>query len=106
MVPLEASKAEDNIMNIVTTIGPASWEPAVVRQFLQLGVHCVRFPFAKETPEAHSARAAQIRELSRNEGIPVLLMADLPGGKPRLTNPEPLGVTSDRQYRIAPGVTS
>jgi pyruvate kinase len=88
-------------MDIVTTIGPASWDRTIVGAFFQLGVRCIRFPFSKLRPDVHLTNCAMVREVARELGIPVLAMADLPGGKPRLNSTAPLRVEPPRLYRIA-----
>jgi pyruvate kinase len=88
-------------MDIVTTIGPASWDRTIVGVFLQHGVRCIRFPFSKLRPDVHVANCAMVRDVARGLGLPVLAMADLPGGKPRLNSAGPLSVEPARAYWIA-----
>ncbi len=81
------------------TVGPASWRAEVQERMLEY-VSFVRFPFAKETPQAHIERAERLRDLAARQGRRVELIADLPGGKPRLSNESPLLVDVARQWRI------
>lgn len=88
-------------MDIVTTIGPASWDRPIVAVFLELGVRCIRFPFSKLRPDIHLANCAMVRDVARDLGVSVLTMADLPGGKPRLNSRAPLEVEPARTYQVA-----
>lgn len=88
-------------IDIITTIGPSSWTEDVIRAQLLEGVTCIRFPLAKETPELHLQRAGLIRQIASELSVSVELMADLPGGKPRLTNAVPVTVLANRQYKIS-----
>lgn len=88
-------------MDIVTTVGPASWSNEMLKSFIQLGVHLFRFPFAQETPADHILRCNLVKTIANDLGKHVEAMADLPGGKPRLNNPKSRFVTSDRAYSIA-----
>lgn len=88
-------------MDIITTIGPTSWSEDVIKAHISLGVMCIRFPFAKETPEEHVERCKIVKRIAAELGTVIFTMADLPGGKPRLNNPSPLEISAHRQYRIA-----
>lgn len=93
-------------MDLIATIGPSSWTRDVLEAFLRLGVKCVRFPFSKLQPAEHVDRCRMLRGIARELGIPVLTMADLPGGRPRLHADGPVHVETSRQYRIAVDRTS
>src|SRR5207248_11675255 len=69
---------------IVTTIGPASREPAVLRRLIDAGVNVFRLNFSHGTHEEHSAALADIRALSREAGRHVGVLQDLCGPKMRL----------------------
>ena len=86
-------------MNIVVTIGPASWGPEVVSGLLECGVHRFRFPMSKELPEVHLENIRRLRGIAASCGREVEVIADLPGGKPRLSNTEPIEL-QEREYAI------
>jgi len=88
-------------MDTITTIGPKSWGEDVVKAHIKMGVKCIRFPFAKEPPHEQVTRCEMVREIADGLGKPILTMADLPGGKPRLSNTQPVSISADRLYRIA-----
>lgn len=90
-------------MDIVTTIGPASESPDVIGRFLKCGVKCIRFPFSKATPAIHGERCARVKRVATELGLSVEAMVDLPGGKPRLSNAEPLLLEPKRKYMIDVG---
>jgi pyruvate kinase len=69
---------------IVATIGPASRDPAVLRQLLDTGVNVFRLNFSHGTHEEHSAVLADIRKLSQECGRQVAVLQDLCGPKMRL----------------------
>lgn len=87
-------------MDLITTIGPSSWDPDAIAAHLRLGVTCIRFPFSKLRPEDHVERCRMLRGIARTLGAGVLTMADLPGGKPRLQSHHPVHVESHRRYCI------
>lgn len=93
-------------MDIITTIGPASEAKEIVRAHIKLGVSGVRFTFSKETPEIHAARHALVKGIARSLKKKILSIADIPGGKPRLNNSQPLAVRSTQTYRIGFGASA
>ena len=76
-------------MDVMVTLGPASWDRDVLDALLRLKIRVVRFPFAKETPKIHATHHAEVRAAARRIGADVETLADLPGGKPRLDNEVP-----------------
>jgi len=68
---------------IVATIGPATSSPEVLRDLLQL-VDGTRLNFSHGTHEDHAATARLVRELRKELGRPVALIADLQGPKLRI----------------------
>jgi pyruvate kinase len=73
---------------IVATMGPASREPAVIRELIDAGVDVFRLNFAHGTPEEHGENVERIREASTELGHEVGILGDLPGPKLRLGNLE------------------
>ena len=69
---------------IVATIGPASREPAVLRQLMQAGLDVVRMNFSHGTHEEHRAAYQAVRAAAAEAGRPVAVLADLCGPKIRV----------------------
>ena len=69
---------------IVATLGPASSSPAVLLAMLEAGVDVVRLNFSHGTAQDHIDRAALVRDVARQAGKDVAIMADLQGPKIRV----------------------
>ncbi|HUP32734.1 MAG TPA: pyruvate kinase [Gaiellaceae bacterium] len=68
---------------IVATIGPASAEPSVLAQLLEL-IDGARLNFSHGAHEDHAASAEAVRAAQAETGRPVALIADLQGPKLRI----------------------
>jgi pyruvate kinase len=68
---------------IVATLGPASREPAIVRDLIDAGIDVARLNLAHGTPDDHRSTAATVREQADALGRVVGILADLPGPKMR-----------------------
>jgi pyruvate kinase len=69
---------------IVATLGPASANPTMIEALLVAGVDVFRLNMAHGTPREHAPRLSMIRDISRQVGQPVAVLADLAGPKIRL----------------------
>lgn len=69
---------------IVATLGPASSTADVLQQMIKTGVDVVRLNFSHGTAADHLARAELVREVSKQVGREVAIMADLQGPKIRV----------------------
>jgi pyruvate kinase len=69
---------------IVATLGPASREPAMIRELISAGVDVFRLNFSHGTPEDHAENVTRIRDQSAELGVEVGVLGDLPGPKLRL----------------------
>jgi len=78
---------------IVATIGPASRDPAVLRELFIAGVNVVRLNFSHGTHAEHGAVIADVRRITDELGIHVAILQDLPGPKIR-TGPLANGTAS------------
>ena len=78
---------------IVATIGPASRDPAMMRELFLSGVNVVRLNFSHGTHDEHRAVIEDVRRVSAELGIHVAVLQDLPGPKVR-TGPLAAGLSS------------
>ena len=69
---------------IVATLGPATTHPDILREILQAGVDVVRLNFSHGVAQDHRDRAQLIRDISREIGKEIAIMADLQGPKIRV----------------------
>jgi len=69
---------------IVATLGPASSSPEVLARMIRAGVDVVRLNFSHGQAQDHIDRAALVREVARQAGKEVAIMADLQGPKIRV----------------------
>ncbi len=69
---------------IVATVGPASWDPSILRQMIEAGVDVMRLNFSHSSEEQHTQTVRDIREASRAVGREVGILGDLPGPKLRV----------------------
>ncbi len=69
---------------IVATLGPASSSPEIVRRLFLGGADVFRLNFSHGTPEDHSRRVTIIRDLEKETGRPIGIMADMQGPKHRV----------------------
>ena len=86
---------------IVATIGPASAEPGVLAQLVEL-IDGARLNFSHGTHEDHASAAEAIRAAQAETGRPVALIADLQGPKLRIGDlEEPLELGRGDEVTIA-----
>ena len=69
---------------IVATLGPASSDPAVIRQLFEAGADVFRLNFSHGTHEDHKKRFDAIRALEKDTGRPIAILQDLQGPKIRV----------------------
>src|SRR3954453_2292283 len=77
---------------IVATIGLASESPEMLARLIRAGVNVARLNFSHGSPSKHAEVIRRIRDVARETGRRVAIMADLPGPKLRLgkIDPEPV----------------
>jgi len=73
-----------NKTKIVATIGPASRAPATLRKMLRAGMNVARLNFSHGDVETHRSDIRTVRALADELGLPVAILADLPGPKIRI----------------------
>jgi pyruvate kinase len=64
---------------IVATVGPASESPEILESLIRAGVNVFRFNLKHNTPEWHSTVMRRLCDISDRIGIPVAVLADIPG---------------------------
>jgi pyruvate kinase len=69
---------------IIATVGPASWEPAVLERLIEAGVDVFRLNFSHADRERHAGTTHAIREAAGRVGREVAVLGDLPGPKMRI----------------------
>jgi pyruvate kinase len=69
---------------IIATVGPASWEPAVLERLVAAGADVFRLNFSHAGPERQAQMIAAIRAASERVGREVAILGDLPGPKLRI----------------------
>ncbi len=69
---------------IIATLGPASSSADMLRQLLQAGADVFRLNFSHGTHDDHAALFAAIRDLERQVGHPIGILADVQGPKLRV----------------------
>ena len=83
--------------DVVATVGPASRDPAVLRRLIEAGAGVLRLNLSHGAFDEHLETVAEIRRLESTLGVPIAVMADLPGPKIRVA-----GATS---FKLGEGCT-
>ena len=81
---LDAISHRHRNTKIVATLGPASSDPAMIRQLFDAGVDVFRLNFSHGTHADHKMRYDAIRQIEADVGRPVGILMDLQGPKLRL----------------------
>ena len=84
---------------IVCTIGPASDSLEILEQMIRAGMNVARLNFSHEDLAAHEKRIDSIRRAADAAGVPIAIMADLPGPKMRI------GQLASEPVELEPGST-
>lgn len=69
---------------IVATLGPASRDPAVIRELVRSGVNTFRLNFSHGSQEDHAETYRRVREAAQELGSQIGVLADLCGPKIRV----------------------
>lgn len=87
---------------IVATLGPASSDPAVVKQLFMAGVDVFRLNFSHGSHADHRLRFEMLRALEQETGRPVCILADLQGPKLRVGTfaAGPILLSKDGRFRL------
>ncbi|MGB7589187.1 MAG: pyruvate kinase [Solirubrobacterales bacterium] len=82
--PTEASAHQDRRTKIIATVGPATWDVAVLVQLIEAGADVLRLNFSHADRERHAETIDSIREAAERVGREVAVLGDLPGPKLRI----------------------
>jgi pyruvate kinase len=74
----------DRRTKIIATIGPASWDPAVLEQLIEAGADVFRLNFSHATPDRQAQTIEAIRAAAERVGSEIAVLGDLPGPKLRI----------------------
>ena len=69
---------------IIATLGPASWEPAVIERLIEAGADVFRLNFSHADRERHAKTIEDVRAAAEQVGRQVAILGDLPGPKLRI----------------------
>jgi pyruvate kinase len=69
---------------IIATIGPATWDPAVLEELIRAGADVLRLNFSHAGAERHRETIGDIRDAAQRAGREVAILGDLPGPKLRI----------------------
>jgi pyruvate kinase len=69
---------------IIATVGPASWDPAVLEQLVAAGADVFRLNFSHAGPERQAETITDVRAAADRVGREVAVLGDLPGPKLRI----------------------
>ncbi|CUS49028.1 MAG: pyruvate kinase Pyk [Idiomarinaceae bacterium HL-53] len=69
---------------IVTTLGPATDKPGVLKKLISAGANVARLNFSHGDAADHIQRAQQVRDIARELGVYVGILGDLQGPKIRI----------------------
>ncbi len=83
---------------IVATIGPASDDREILREFLSSGVNVCRLNFSHGTHKSHLETIRKIKEVREEMGLPVAIMLDTKGPEIRMGE-----IGGDGVIDLAPG---
>ncbi len=86
---------------IVATLGPATDQPGVLEQLLDLGLDVARINFSHGTSDEHLGRIARFREIAKARNKTVAVLADLPGPKLRVLIDQPISLEVGRKVTVA-----
>jgi pyruvate kinase len=89
---------------IVSTIGPATWEPEVFHQMVEAGTDAVRLNFSHTSHDRAAEILAMVNRAIQDSARPIAIIGDLGGPKIRVADLEDgvLKVEADRLYWFIP----
>jgi len=94
------SAIDQTRIEVIATVGPACSDPAMLVRLIEAGAGVLRLNMSHGDLTSHLSTLAAIREAERTTGIPVAVMADLPGPKIRLARASTLDVPTGADVRF------
>ncbi len=90
---------------IVATLGPACSTPEIFRQLVRAGLDVARLNFSHGTHAQKAELIRMVRAVSKEEGKPICILADLQGPKIRtgkLKGHKPVQLVAGKRFTITP----
>ena len=89
---------------LVSTLGPASATPKMVRGLVEAGTSVFRINLSHGLPQDHARSFGLVRDAERESGKSLAVLADLPGPKVRLRalKPDPVRLQSGQVFLLRP----
>lgn len=84
MIQVVAGESDRRHVKIVATLGPASSDPASVRELVRAGLDVARINFSHGDRDSWAAAAAAVRAAQSETGKPIAILGDLQGPKIRV----------------------
>ncbi|MCL2660489.1 MAG: pyruvate kinase, partial [Acidobacteriaceae bacterium] len=100
-----ASGSDLRRAKIVCTLGPASRSIEVFRQLVRAGLDVARLNFSHGSHEQKAELIRMVRQVSKEEGKPICILADLQGPKIRtskLKDHKPVELVAGNRLTITP----
>ncbi len=89
--PLDSTTRKP-LTKVLATLGPATDDPKVLRKLIEHGATLFRLNFSHGEFNQHHARLSAVREAAEEFGLPIAVLADLPGPKIRVGTTPTLGI--------------
>lgn len=100
----ESTETKSRRTKIIATIGPTSIDPNVMKNMVEAGMDIARLNLSHGNLDEHLERLKQLREIAKEVGRPIGVMADLPGPKVRLGQFDtPVNLKIDDEILLEPG---
>jgi pyruvate kinase len=84
MIELSGTSVKMRRTKIVATLGPASDRPGVLKELLGAGVDVCRLNLSHGSADDHRRRSREVRQIAKDLGRTVAVLADLQGPKIRI----------------------
>jgi pyruvate kinase len=81
---LGAGARQGRRTKIIATVGPATWDAAVLERLIDAGADVLRLNFSHADRDRHARTIETIREAAERTGREVAVLGDLPGPKLRI----------------------
>ncbi len=89
---------------IIATLGPSSWEPAIVKNLVAAGARLFRLNFSHAAPAEFAGVIQTVRTIEQETGLALTLLGDLSGPKIRIgqVTGSPLTVAAGETVVLGP----